>query len=148
MGTIGGNQSEKGVTPRWRRRFFSHSGGRAAIRFIAFAIPEDIVDQPNRNSAQVTGCLVRLFWMALGNLILVLAAIVIIQNRAGFALTLTDAVFGATVLCLPAVRYVDICFLHGKTSDDQPATMADWGRYTATVLGASLALWLLAHAIS
>jgi hypothetical protein len=86
--------------------------------------------------------------MAVGNLILVMAAITIVQERGGFALTFRDAVFGATALCLPALRYVDIRFLHGKTGDGQPATMADWGRYTATILGASAALWLLAHAIS
>lgn len=86
--------------------------------------------------------------MAVGNLILVLAAIGIVQNRAGFNLTILDAVFGLTALGLPIVRYVDIRYLNGKTSDSQPATMTDWLRYTITILGVSLALWLGAHAVS
>ena len=106
------------------------------------------MDQLDKNPAQLTGCFVRLLWMAVGNLILVLAAIGIVQSRTGFKLTMLDAVFGLTALGLPAVRYVDIRFLNGKTSDSQPATMADWSRYTATILGASLVLWLGAHWIS
>jgi hypothetical protein len=106
------------------------------------------MDRSNGNSTQVAGCLVRIFWMVFGNLILVLTAIAIIQTQAGFALTFRDAIFAATAVFMPAVRYVDICFLHGKTSDGQSATLSDWNRYAATVLGASLALWLLAHVIS
>jgi hypothetical protein len=125
-----------------------HSGGRAAIRFIAFAIPEDTVDQPIETPHQLGSCLVRLLWMAVGNLVLILAAIAIVQNHEGFALTAADGVLIVTALCLPAVRYVDIRFLCGKTSDSRPATMTDWSRYSAAVLGASLVLWLGAHLIS
>ena len=59
-----------------------------------------------------------------------------------------DAILAVTALALPIVRYVDIRFLSGKTADSQPATMAHWLRYTATVLGAALVLWLGAHWMS
>jgi hypothetical protein len=105
------------------------------------------VDQSTHDGSQMGGCLVRVLWMAVGNLILVLAAINIAQNHAGFTLTATDAVFALTVLCLPVVRLIDIRYFCGKTADSQPATMAHWSRYTATVLGASLVLWLIVHSI-
>ena len=106
------------------------------------------MDQSTQNSSELGGCLARLLWMAVGNLILVLAAVGIAQNKAGFSLTMTDAVFGVTALCLPVVRYVDIRYFNGKTSDSQPATMAHWLRYTAAIFGASSVLWLAAHWIS
>lgn len=99
-------------------------------------------------SSRLSGCLVRLFWMGVGNLVLVLAAIGIGQNRAGFTFTGMDLLFWATVLCLLAVRYVDIRYLDGQTADSRPASMSDWRRYALTVLGISLALWLGAHLIS
>jgi hypothetical protein len=105
------------------------------------------VDQSTQDGSQLGGCLVRVLWMAVGNLILVLAAINIAQSHAGFTLTATDAVFVVTALCMPLVRLVDIRHFHGKTADSQPATMAHWSRYTATVLGASVVLWLIAHSI-
>jgi hypothetical protein len=124
---------------------FGWSGRHPVFRF---AIPEDTVDQLTENSNQVSGCFVRLLWMAVGNLILVLAAVGIAQNKAGFRLTVMDAIFIVTALCLPLVRYVDIRYLNGKTSNSQPATMTDWFRYTVTVLGVSVVLWLGAHVVS
>ena len=106
------------------------------------------MENRDARSGRVSGCLVRLFWMGAGNLILVLAAIGIGQQHAGFTLTAMDAVFWATALCLLAVRYVDIRYLGGETADSQPATVADWRRYAAMVLGISLALWLGAHVIA
>jgi hypothetical protein len=106
------------------------------------------MDQPTQNPSQLGGCLVRVLWMAVGNLVLILAAVNIVQNGTGFTLTLSDAVFAVTALCLPVVRYVDIRCFQGRTADSQPATMAHWFRYTATILGSSLVLWLIAHSIS
>jgi len=106
------------------------------------------MDQPDAKSAQLSGCFVRLLWMAVGNLVLVLAAIGIVQSKAKFTLTSLDVVFWVTAIGLPAVRFIDIRFLDGKTSDSQPATMSDWRRYVATVFGVSLAMWLVAHAVS
>jgi hypothetical protein len=105
------------------------------------------MDQSNEKPHELSGCLARMLWMAVGNLILVLAAIFIAQDHVGFTLTATDAVFWATALCLPIVRFVDIRFLNGKTSDSQPATMDHWVRYTAAVLGTSLAIWLIVHSL-
>ena len=101
----------------------------------------------NPNSAELGGCLVRLFWLMVGNVILVLAAIGIGQNHAGFTLTGRDIFFWAAALSLLVVRYVDIRYLGGQTGDGHPASMTHWARYAATILGISLVLWLVAHAI-
>jgi hypothetical protein len=86
--------------------------------------------------------------MGVGNLILVLAAIGIGQNHAGFTLTGRDLFFWATALSLLVARYVDIRYLGGQTGDGHPASMTHWTRYAATVLSVSLMFWLVAHAIS
>jgi hypothetical protein len=106
------------------------------------------MDSKSLKSGHSSGCLVRLFWMGVGNLVLVLAAIGIGQNRGGFTLTAMDVLFWAMALCLLAVRYIDIRYLGGETADSRPASMSDWRRYALTVLGVSLALWLGAHLIS
>ncbi len=136
--------------PWWPRRFlqFGWSGRHPVYRF---AIPEDTLDTQNpqnTNPQQLGGCFVRLLWLAVGNLVLVLSAVGIVQNRAGFQLGAMDVVLAVTAIFLPAMRYVDIRFLNGKTSDNRQATMADWLRYSVTVLGVSLALWVGAHLIS
>jgi hypothetical protein len=102
----------------------------------------------DENSSQVGGCLARLFWLIVGNVILVLAAIGISQNSSGFSLTGRDAIFWAAALLLPAVRYVDIQYLRGQTADNRPASLSDWRRYAYAVVGISLAVWLAAHAVA
>jgi hypothetical protein len=102
----------------------------------------------NPQSNRVSGCLVRLFWMGVGNLILVLSAIGIAEKDAGFTLTGMDVLFWGVVLALAAVRYIDIRYLGGETADNRPASMSDWRRYAAILLGVSVLMWLGAHALS
>ena len=107
------------------------------------------MDKQNPGASQLTGCLVRLFWMGAGNLILALAVIAIAQNHSGpFVLAWIDLLYWLTAAALPIVRYVDIRFLHGATADNQPATISHWRRYTVAVLATSLVLWVGAHLLS
>ncbi len=93
------------------------------------------------------GCLLRLFWMLIGNVLLLFCAYGVFQHRSS-VLGMADALYWAIVGSLLAARYVDIRYLHGTTSDGDPATMTHWRRY-ATVLGVvSTGLWLGAHAIA
>lgn len=140
-------QIVKGVVPPWHYRFVV-ADGRAAIRFVIKAIPENPMPQQDPQPRQLSGCFVRLLWMMVGNVVLIMTAIAIAQKQRGFALTEMDAFFFATAIGLLVVRYIDIRFLQGKTSDSQPATMADWRRYAITILGVSFLLWLGVHAIS
>lgn len=99
-------------------------------------------------SSRGSGCLIRTFWMAIGNLVLILSSIGILQSHSGWSLTTLDVVFWLTVLSLPVARLIDIRYFHGQTADSRPATMADWQRYSASVVGIGFALWLGVHWLS
>ncbi|MEN6557521.1 MAG: hypothetical protein ABFC54_05000, partial [Thermoguttaceae bacterium] len=109
-----------------------------------------VMDRENSevHASQLGGCLTRLFWMGIGNLMLVLVAVNIVQRRAGFAFSGLDVLFWGTVVALLAVRWVDIQFLQGQTADSRPATMADWRRYGLLVSSVSLIVWIVAHWMS
>jgi hypothetical protein len=94
-----------------------------------------------------SGCLsivVRLTWI-FGVSLLVFSAIFIIQgNTPGLA----DIIFWLIALGLILARYVDIRYLKGETSDNQPATLRHWRRYSVIVLLAAGLLYLLAKILA
>ncbi|MBN2476080.1 MAG: hypothetical protein JXB62_15825 [Pirellulales bacterium] len=94
-----------------------------------------------------SGCFLRLFWMIVGNFILLFCAIAIAQNPSGW-LGVADAFFWAIVGCLLAARYVDIRRFRGRKADGSPASMADWRRYALLIGGASVVLWLAVHGVA
>lgn len=93
------------------------------------------------------GCFLRLFWMVLGNLILLACAYGIVQHRST-VLSIADAFYWASVGCLLAVRYVDIRYAQGLTADGDPATMAHWRRYAVLLGGIAAVLWFVVHGIA
>lgn len=103
------------------------------------------MDSENPTASGPGGCLVRIFWMVVGNFALVLTAVRIGQGHPGFSLSGFDLLFWAIAVSLPSARYLDIRYLRGQTADSRPATMDDWRRYAAVVMGASLLLWLGVH---
>jgi len=93
------------------------------------------------------GCLLRLFWIMIGNAVLLFCAYAIVQHRSSM-FGMADAFYWAIVGSLLAARYVDIRHFCGTTADGEPATMVHWRRY-AIVLGVvSAGLWLGVHAIA
>jgi hypothetical protein len=104
--------------------------------------PEPQEGQPPEGAS---GCLLRVYWMLLGNALVFLCAYLIVQ--AGGALTLVDAVYWLAVAGLLGARYVDVRYMEGRTAEGQPATMRDWQRYRLGVLGASVVLFAAAHAV-
>ena len=93
------------------------------------------------------GCLLRLFWMIIGNVILLSCAYGIVQHHSSF-LSLADVLYWVVVGFLLAARYVDIRHLHGTTADGDPATMNHWRRYATIVGVVSAGLWLVSHAMA
>jgi hypothetical protein len=83
--------------------------------------------------------------MFLGNAVLFFTGVFVLQQRGRFGVA--DAVYGACVPALLAVRYVDIRFFDGKTADYEPATMAHWRGYAWRLLLAALVLWGVAHGV-
>jgi len=96
------------------------------------------------------GCLLRVFWMVLGNIALFFMAYFIAVPPSGSRQTLSvfDAVYAATVGALILSRYLDIRYCSGATASGGPATMANFRRYVLILVIASLAIWGGAHAIS
>ncbi len=101
---------------------------------------EDKYDSPAR-------CLLRLFWMMIGNLIVLFCASCIAQQGSSL-LSVADAFYWAAVGSLLLVRYVDIRYAFGLTAYGDPASMAHWRRYAAALLVVSTGLWLAVHAIA
>ncbi len=89
--------------------------------------------------------LCRLWWLALGNLAVAFVAVEIALDPRG-GVGVLDALYGALVLSLIAVRYLDVSVLGGLTSDGEPATRTTWARYAAGVAVAGALLWGAAHA--
>ncbi len=95
----------------------------------------------------LSGCLVRLAWMFLGNGALFVLAVFIAQGPRA-AISALDAAYWAVVAALIGLRYLDIKAFKGQTATSEPATMAHWRRYAVIVLAASLVGWGLAHAVA
>ncbi len=87
----------------------------------------------------------RLYWMGLGNVILMGAALLLAQQE-GFSAY--DAAYVAVALSLVAVRFADVRWLHGLTKDGEPATMKHWRTYALIATVASALLWGIARLAS
>jgi hypothetical protein len=120
-----------------------------------FAAPKQSQSNPRRDppprqagpKAPLLGALARLYWMLVGNAILALIALLIVEqgrDRTGG----TDAAFWAAVASIVLVRYLDIALLDGATASGQPASLTDWGRYTAWLLPLAFVIWSGAHAVA
>ncbi|MCC7011128.1 MAG: hypothetical protein IT454_01085 [Planctomycetes bacterium] len=94
----------------------------------------------------LAGCLSRLFWMAGGNVGLLLLAILIAQQPT-WSLSVRDALFWAIALAVLLVRYVEVTRLGGLDVDGKPVTHRGLSRYLAGHLAASSALWCLGQSL-
>jgi len=94
---------------------------------------------------QPSGCMpfvLRLFWMAFGNIALLLCAAFVAK---GTAPVVTNVVFFGVAIALIVVRYIDIAWFKGDTAEGKPATFADWRRYALKLTVVAVALWALAR---
>jgi len=103
-------------------------------------------DQPIVKHDSILSLFVRVFWMLLGNTILVILTIFILRGER-WTFHAVDAVFWITVSLQIFARYLDIRFYGGLTSTGESATMANWRKYVIIVLICSTILWVFAHAI-
>jgi hypothetical protein len=103
----------------------------------------DNVDNPPAGSAN--GCLLRIFWMMLGNAIVCFCAAAIVTNSTGH-LSAADAFYWVTVGCLVGARYVDVRYYDGTTAKGEPATLAHWRWYTIRLVVIAAVGWLVIHA--
>ena len=87
--------------------------------------------------SSAAGCLFRLFWMGLGNIILFFCLTYIFHNRV-HGLTLVDLGYWLTVVAMVAVRWVDIRSYHGDTVTGEPATLSHWRKYAVRLASGAL----------
>jgi hypothetical protein len=96
----------------------------------------------------VLGLLLRLYWMMLGNGVLVVSAAFLIAYPQTPVVFLA-AVYVLGVISLVAARFVDIRYCGGQTADGAAATLGDWTKYVKTLLPLSAlllgAVWALRH---
>ena len=99
-------------------------------------------DHPGTGYTPLSAVLPRLYWMVFGNIILLLTAVTTVlgsfQN-----LLVASFVFWANAICMVIIRYLDIRYFQGETSDGQMATMAQWKKYSISLLIASAFTWAL-----
>lgn len=100
-------------------------------------------EQQDRHPAK--GCLLRAYWMLLGNALVALFAYRIMEM--GGAITVMDIFYWLGAASLVIVRYVDIRFLGGRTGEGEPATMKHWRGYSSRVLAVCVILWLVVHGL-
>lgn len=102
-------------------------------------------EQATVGQDRAAGCLLRLFWMAFGNLALLMLALVIFQ-RGGFSLL--DGVYWAVVVAPAGARYTDIGRFGGLTTSGEPATMRHFRRYVIGLVLLAAGCWASVHVLS
>jgi hypothetical protein len=99
-------------------------------------------NQPIPGHSSEAGCLIRIYWMFLGNAILFTLLAYLFLNRLRFP-SILDAGCLLTLVSLVAARYIDIRRFNGANGENNaPATMADWRKYTLLLVTGCVAVWL------
>ncbi len=108
------------------------------------------MENQEEKAESLPGCLLRIFWMILGNLALFFCAYFIASkpSTGKVQLSVFDAIYAAAALALILARYIDVRSCGGTTASGKPATMANFRRYAVILVIASAAVWAGAHAIS
>lgn len=84
---------------------------------------------------------VRLYWMCIGNILLFIFLCLAMRADVAFP-SLADAGCLVFALLLVVARYYDVSRFNGMNgAGDAPATMDDWKKYSAIVLGGTAVCW-------
>ena len=117
---------------------------RSADMEAAVTVPIQQIPAKPDSSPGCLSIVVRLTWI-FGASVLVFGAIFIVQGKVP---GLADALLWLVALGLILARYVDIRYLKGETSDNKPATLKHWRRYSVVILIATGLLYLLAKILA
>ncbi len=107
--------------------------------------------QSTNNTGPVTspkkpqGCFtvfVLLGWVLFGNFALIMIGLKIADSGT---FSYRDALYWAITGAMVILRYVDIAYLNGKTTNGEPATMQHWRRYSLSLVVIAGAAWGLIH---
>jgi hypothetical protein len=92
------------------------------------------------------GCVLRLFWMLVGNAIVYGSLTYVALNKLAFPGVL-DVVVWLTVVLTILARRLDITRWQGTTATGEPATLEHWRRHAAIVVLAAAVGSVMAHMI-
>ena len=92
----------------------------------------------------LSGCLLRFFWLVLGNLTLVIVAGRTLASSG--AVYHLDLIYWSVVGLILAARFADIRYFQGATGEGRPASMTDWRRHAVYLLLVAGTAWGLIHA--
>ncbi len=95
-----------------------------------------------------TGCLLRVFWMFLGFILLYFVGYFIASRpvAAGpLSLSILDAIYWVLIAAMAGARYLDVHRFRGKTATGEPATAKHATRYALLLAAVAGATWVLAH---
>lgn len=91
--------------------------------------------------------LLRLFWLLGGNAAIYLSLATIALTRPSLPSRL-DAIVAAALALTLGARRMDIVRYGGRRFDNDPATLRDWNRWAALLVGITLGTWALAHLVA
>lgn len=92
------------------------------------------------------GCLLRLFWMGVGNGLLVLLALRILDSHG--RLSVLDAAYWVVVITMVGTRYIDIRHFGGTDGYGEPCTLANWQQYAIRLVIFSGLVWIAVRILS
>ncbi len=110
----------------------------------------DHIDTPNSqddSSPKGGHGALRIYWMALGNLALLVIA-GLISKQPIWTITLLDGGYLLLVVTLLIARYLDVKRYGGETTNGEPATSAHLVRYGIGVTAVGAALWGFVQSVS
>ncbi|MBI4651016.1 hypothetical protein HY745_07000 [Candidatus Desantisbacteria bacterium] len=94
------------------------------------------------NNNSLAEFLIRLYWMALGNFIMIILAIYVAVNNPESMMQINIFYF-SNVVILIILRYIDIRYLNGLTTEREPAIIDHWKKYSVKLIIFSSILWLI-----
>lgn len=107
---------------------------------------DELATEGRGSNDSLVGCFARLFWMAIGNIALILVAIGILRKPA-WTFSWLDAAFWAVVLGVLGVRYLEVTRLGGLDVDGKPVTRRTLMRYAIGVGSTGAVLWCAVQSI-
>lgn len=102
------------------------------------------MSDPSEQSTTSAGCLLRMYWLAVGYVIAAFLTILIIEQEGDFY-TVKDILYWLAVASIILARYADVQFMNGQTAEGAPATIKNWERHSAILGSVAVFVWLACH---
>ena len=132
----GAHQAKPSVPPR--------QAGQPAM---AQLVPAPTPIPPAAVTQSSAGCLVRVYWMFVGNALIGSSAIVIAKNRDGL-FSWGDIILPLAAISVIVARYYDVARFRGLTATGKQATPSQWRRYAVIISAVAIVLWIAAHLLA